>query len=148
MKNLKAQFNLAGLLSLIAPMALLVACGTSNASPQAETLRDANAIFVEGNQCAANITEALAESDLGVTTRAEDADSTLKVSVNNDGRNLDELPEFGGIGHKAAYSASLIGAEGIVLFSTTGDEGSISYDEMCEDIGDEIAERMKERRYG
>ena len=148
MKTVKAQFNLAKLAILAAPAALLVACGTSDASDQAATLHQANAVYVSSNQCQSSITNAMADHDLGVTSDSSVADSTLQVSIESQGRNLDEIPEFGGFGHKATYTATLIGAEGAALFSTTGEEGSTTFDELCEDIGDEIAERMQERRHG
>lgn len=140
------QIKQAALTALVAPAVFLAACGDSDAAANAETLYDANAIFVESTQCKDGITDALAEHDLGVTRVKDKADSTLSVEITDQGRNMDEVPEFGGIGHKAAYSATLTGDGDKVLFSTTGEEGSTTFEEMCEDIGDEIASRIEERR--
>ncbi len=148
MKRKHAYINSKSLAVLAAPVVLLVACGATNASSDAKTLQEANAIFVQGEQCKGGITDALAEHDLGVTNVPEEADSTLNVAITPQGRNMDELPEFGGVGHKASYSATLTGAGDKVLFSTTGEEGSTTFDEMCEDIGDEIASRLEQRRHG
>lgn len=137
--------NRNALAAILAPAVLLVACGASDASAEAKTLSETNAIFVQGEKCVEGVTAALAERNIGVTSSREKANATLKLDIASQGRNLDEVPEFGGFGHKAAYSATLTGAEEKILFSTAGDEGSTTHNEMCEDIGDEIASRLKDR---
>lgn len=132
--------------SLASAALILGACGNSSADKQVpENLQQVNSILVKANSCQAGIQQALAQRSIGVTDNAESADATLQVSVTSEGRNLDDIPEFGGIGSKASYTASLSNADGKVLFSTAGDEGSVTYNEVCEDIGDEIAERMQDQ---
>lgn len=134
------------LLSLLAGGLLLTACEGNKAEARASSLAEVTSIHVEAKSCRSGIQQALAERGLGVTQAAEKADSRLQVKVVSEGRNLDEIPEFGGFGSKASYNATLYGADDSVLFSTAGEEGSTTYEELCEDIGDEVAERIQDKR--
>lgn len=125
----------------------LGACGNSGAGNNIpDSLSEVTSIHVQANSCNEGIREALAEHEIGVTSKPDDANATMEVTITSEGRNLDDIPEFGGIGSKAGYNATLRNEEGKVLFSTAGDEGSVAYDELCEDIGDEIASRIEESR--
>ena len=131
---------------LTAFLGLVAACGFSVFAASASQVATVNSIYVESNQCLEGLRGALIERNIGVTDKVEASDAIMKVEITPQGRNLDEIPEFGGIGSKASYSASLYGSLGKVLFSTVGEEGSTTEMEMCEDIGDEIAERLLEQR--
>lgn len=49
-------------------------------------------------------------------------------------------------GASARYSATMRGEDGDVLFRTTGREDSISVAELCEDISEDIVDRIETRR--
>lgn len=108
----------------------------------AKTLPAVHSVFVSANECDAGIRSGMSEFGYHSVSRPDEVDAVLVVNVETKGRNLDQIPEFGGFGSKAVYSAKLYGAGGKTLFTTSGKEGSITRNEMCEDIGDEIAERM------
>lgn len=129
-----------------APVLAMSACEGSKAEAGAKTVAGVTSIFVESESCRAGIQSALAERGLGVTQAAEKADSRLEVNIVSEGRNLDDIPEFGGFGSKASYNATLYGDGDSVLFSTAGEEGSTTYEELCEDIGDEVAERIQNKK--
>jgi hypothetical protein len=109
----------------------------------ARSLRQVKVILLESDSCREGITAGLGERGYSVTTEPGRVDAVLDVDVKTTGRNLDNLPEFGGIGKKASYSATLRGTHDKVLFSTSGSEGSINKAELCGDIGDDIGDRLK-----
>lgn len=113
--------------------------------PTAKSLADVSVIRVKANNCSGGIRSALSGRGFSVTTSDGKVDAVLDVNVTTKGRNLDKIPSFGGVGNKASYSANLRGAGDKVLFSTAGSEGSINMDELCGDIGDNIADRLKGR---
>lgn len=136
--------------------AMLVACEQADFLPPsdvsamgvAKTLPAVHSVFVSANECDAGIRSGLSEFGYHSVSQPDEVDAVLVVNVETTGRNLDQIPEFGGFGSKAVYAAKLHGAGGKTLFSTNGKEGSITRNEMCEDIGDEIAERMIRARSG
>lgn len=124
--------------------------GDEDAEPTgtATSISEVHTVFVSANDCTAGIRNGLGERGFGAVGTAADADGVLTVTIEDRGRNMDQIPEFGGFGSKAGYSASLTGAEGKSLFATSGDEGSVTHKEMCQDIGDEIGERLRAARGG
>ena len=110
----------------------------------AKSVEKVSTIRVEAGSCGGGISAALAERGFSPTDKSK-VDAVMKIDVNHTGRNLDSIPSFGGVGSKATYSATLIGARGKELFSTSGSEGSLNMDELCQDIGDDIADRLKSR---
>ncbi|MDX1495935.1 MAG: hypothetical protein R3352_00115 [Salinisphaeraceae bacterium] len=132
--------------ALTLPM-LITACDPKGAEARANTVAEVSTVQLKANNCEHGVQEALAERNMGVVSEADKADAVLEINVKTNGRNLDEVPEFGGFGNKASYSATLYGVDDEVIFSTAGEEGSITFDEMCEDIGDEIAERIQDRKH-
>ena len=141
-------------LLVVALVALLAGCdkikdvtGLGGAGgPTAESMSQVRVVRLEANSCESGIRSGLGERGFSVTTSKSKVDAVLTVTVNLSGRNLDNIPSFGGVGNKASYSATLKGAGDKVLFSTSGSEGSINMDELCQDIGDNIGNRMKARR--
>jgi hypothetical protein len=115
-----------------------------DASGSAKSLDKVRTIRVEANSCAGGIGAALADRGFSPKESGK-VDAVMQVNVSHTGRNLDNIPSFGGIGNKATYAASLRGARDKELFSTSGSEGSINQDELCQDIGDDIADRLKSR---
>lgn len=116
------------------------------AGPSAESMGHVRIVRLETNSCESGIRAGLGERGFSTTKSQGTVDAVLTVSVSHSGRNLDNLPSFGGVGNRAGYSATVKGKGGKVLFSTSGDEGSINMNELCQDIGDEIGSRMKARR--
>lgn len=114
--------------------------------PTAKSMGEVRVVRVEANSCADGIRAGLGERGFSATSSKGRVDGVLSVTVNHSGRNLDNIPSFGGVGNKASYSATLKGAGDKVLFSTSGSEGSINTGELCGDIGDEIGERMQDRK--
>lgn len=133
------------ILTLATPL-LITACDPKGAEARASNVSQVSSLELKANNCEQGIQQALTERNMGVVTEPGDADAVLEINVKTTGRNLQEVPEFGGFGSKASYSATLYGADDEVIFSTAGEEGSTSFDEMCEDIGDEIAERIQDRK--
>ena len=143
--------------SIIVPVAAIVALSLSlDASARrssfedddfgtARSLREVGVIRIDANQCGGGISSALRDRGIGTTRQADEADAVLVVDVRHTGRNLDNLPSFGGIGDRANYEATLHGLNGRVLFSTAGSEGSYDMSELCGDIGDQIGDRLKNR---
>ncbi len=123
----------------------LAACGSEskNADTRATHISKVRTLHLTSNDCPAGIRKALQEHGYALLAEDQPADAALKVTVTRTGRNLQSVPEFGGFGSKANYTAEVVGAENKILFSTAGKEGSITSKEMCEDIGDEIAEKLK-----
>lgn len=56
----------------------------------------------------------------------------------------ESLPVVESLGAQAKYEARLIGANAQILLSLYGQEGSLSLAELCDDIGDEIANKLAE----
>lgn len=125
---------------------LITACEGGEAQARADSVAGVVNIHVQAESCRDGIQAALAERGLGVAETAGQADAILEVKIVSEGRNLQDIPEFGGFGSKASYNAKLYGADDSVLFSTVGEEGSLTYVELCEDIGDELADRIKEKK--
>lgn len=124
------------------------ATGLGEGGVTAETMGQVRVVRLNANSCRDGIRAGLGERGFSVTSSEGKVDAVLDVTVNHSGRNMDNIPSFGGVGNKASYSAKLSGAGDKILFSTSGSEGSINMDELCGDIGDEIGERMQDRKGG
>ncbi|GEM_PF-1884976 len=137
-------------LSISIPLLLalpLTACDlsgeTEKPGPTATHINQVRTMQLQTNDCPAGIAKALREHGFAVLEENQQADARLDVTVTRTGRNLDQVPEFGGFGAKATFSAKVIGADDAVLFTTSGKEGSLTSEEMCEDLGDELAEKLR-----
>ena len=106
-------------------------------------LSKVRSVHLQTNDCPAGISKGLREHGFAVVEQDQKADAELVVNVIRTGRNLDDVPQFGGFGAKAQFQVEVIGKDDKALFTTAGDEGSLTSKELCEDIGDEIAEKMK-----
>jgi hypothetical protein len=111
----------------------------------AESMGQVRVVQLNSESCRSGISAGLGERGFSTTSSGK-VDAILDVNIDHSGRNLDNIPSFGGVGNKASYSATLRGAGGKVLFSTSGNEGSVNMEELCQDIGDEIGGRMKDRK--
>jgi hypothetical protein len=122
-----------------------VGAGEDSAEATAESIGQVRVVQLNAESCRAGISSGLTQRGFSITDSGE-VDAILDVTVNHSGRNLDNIPSFGGVGNKASYSAKLHGADDKLLFSTSGSEGSVNMEELCQDIGDEIGERMQGQR--
>lgn len=129
MKSLKAVCftTLLGAATVVSTQAL--------ARPDARSLYEVDAMAVDSNSCNGALRDALSDSGFLVTSR-RGADAELDVDV----RHLDT--EFG---RSARYTATVRGDDGDVLFRTSGREDSITTAELCEDISDDIVDRIENR---
>lgn len=152
MKNVNPSMKAVVILGLVVTLGgcdkIKAATGLGESGITATSMSQVRVVRLNANSCSDGIRAGLGERGFSVTGGEGKVDAVLDVTVNHGGRNLDNIPSFGGIGNKASYSATLKGADDKVLFSTSGSEGSINKDELCGDIGDEIGERMQDRRGG
>lgn len=131
---------------LIIASGLLALAGCDKLMPQdnrADHISKVRTLHLQTNDCPAGISKALQSQGYAVMKEDQEADALLKVTVNRTGRNLDQVPEFGGFGAKANFNVDVVGKDDKVLFTTAGEEGSLTSKELCEDIGDEIAEKLR-----
>lgn len=117
--------------------------GDPSADARATHINKVRTMHLSTNDCPAGVRKSLQEHGFSIQADDQPADAKLVVNITRTGRNLQNVPEFGGFGAKASFTAEVIGAEDKVLFATGGEEGSITSKEMCEDIGDEIAEKLR-----
>ena len=137
--------------AIIIGASVFSACGNQegeNIAPElgkitATNLGQVRTMHLNTNDCPHGVKKALREHGFSILENTQDADARLDVNITRTGRNLDQIPEFGGFGAKATFTANVIGAEDKILYSTSGNEGSLSSEELCEDIGDEIAEKLR-----
>jgi hypothetical protein len=109
----------------------------------ARSLRGVELIGLDTNICAMGITDHMVKEGFLVTDRAASSDAVLEVNVLTDG----SLADHGKI-EKARYSAVLVGEADRVLFATGGDEEAPDLENLCEDIGDDIADQLNNRMGG
>jgi hypothetical protein len=106
------------------------------AHSEARMLSEVGAIWVDSDSCTARLEDQLSENGFAIAGSPRWSDSTLVVDV-------DELDAR--FGAAARYTATLRDVDGRLLFSTSGRENSHNYSALCEDIGDDIAERLANR---
>jgi hypothetical protein len=104
--------------------------------PYARTLNEVEAIWLDSNSCNGGISQQLNTHGFLIAGTPRSSDAVLDVQVN---------PQDSPLGAAAKYSATLTGEDGRVLFSTSGREDSITHSELCEDIGDDIVDRIENR---
>lgn len=94
-------------------------------------------LWLDTNGCTPQLTEELQEGGYTLAQSRRSADGVLRVSV----RQLDA-----NTGASARFSASLRDDRGNAVWETTGREDSISQEELCEDISEDIVERLERRK--
>jgi hypothetical protein len=126
---------------ITAVLAMMLAAPTAFAirSDGARSLQEVTSIWVDADVCPMGISEELEEHGFEVTSNRRYADAILKVDVATNGRfsNPDSV-------EKARYSARLIGDDGDVLFSTAGRETDHDMNNLCEEVGNEISDRLED----
>jgi hypothetical protein len=111
----------------------------------ARSLGEVNVVRLQAEDCASGISRALDSHGFTVAPVNEksEVDAVLQVSVNRLPRPQKTL--FGK-GEEVSYAATLRGARNKLLFSTSGSEESFNMKELCEDVGENIADRLAERQ--
>lgn len=118
---------------LAAGAAALLAAQTVYARPDARSLRDVDTVWVDANACTDGISDRLRERGFFVTHSARAADAILVVDVFDHSSRLND---------SAQYKAKLQGDENQVLFTASGTEYARNYANLCDDIGESIADSM------
>lgn len=111
----------------------------------AKSLSAVRTIYLNTESCKQGISAGLSERGYAMVGKDDKKDAVLEVTITHQGRNLDNIPNFGGVGNKASYSAQMLGADDKVLFTASGSEGSVNMEELCQDIGDNLGERLRGR---
>lgn len=71
-----------------------------------------------------------------------EVDAVLRLELRHRRPLRESLPLIQSLGERAKYTATLTGAGDKALLSLYGEEGSLSLRELCDDIGDEIANKL------
>lgn len=133
-------------------IALLSACGLPHpaysAGPPPERLHateigQVHQLHVSAGECTAVLADSLRRHGYAVSN-AKVVDASLKVALSHKRPLRENLPIIKTLGWQAHYRAELTGAGERVLLSLFGQEGSLTFRELCDDIGDEIAYKLKE----
>jgi hypothetical protein len=93
-------------------------------------------LWLETNGCTPQLSEELQENGYTLAASSKNSEGILHVDVHQLDANT---------GASARFSAKLNDKAGKSIWQTTGREDSISQEELCEDIGEEVAERLKKR---
>jgi hypothetical protein len=128
-------------MSLLKSMSVVLAAGAVTAGsqvafarPDARSLREVDRVWVDSNSCSADISDQLESRGFFVTNNRRAADAILVVDVDSrTSRRLDST---------ADYSARLHGEDDYVIFTASGTRNAYTHSELCEEIGDSIADSM------
>ena len=107
----------------------------------AQELADIRVLQIAEHTCA----DVLRHNLLGHGYPASDGrqvGAILRLQLSQQRPVRESLPLIQTLGQQANYRADLLGSEGQTLLSLYGREGSLSFSEMCDDIGDEIADKL------
>ena len=69
-------------------------------------------------------------------------DAVLRLYLYQQSPLRESLPIIKTLGAKAKYRATLVGIDNTPLLSLYGQEGSLSFSELCDDIADELANKL------
>lgn len=113
----------------------------ANQYPRAKTMEGVKLIGIKSNLCQLGIREEVTEAGFMVTDNLQVPDAILEVKVTTNGSTRDHS-----MVEDVHYRAVLVGAGDRVLVADGGYEGARNLEEVCEDIGDEIADAMEDRK--
>lgn len=102
----------------------------------ARSVREVDSIWLESNSCSSDIADELRQAGFHVTHNARNADAMLQVDV------FDR--EYSRYDSSAQYEAKLRGDEGRAIFTASGTEVAGDSRDVCEDIGDTIADGLRD----
>lgn len=127
-----------GFVSVVA--ALLVMGGAAQARDaviRSKPIPDLRALWLDTNACTPQLTAELEDNGYTLVPNRKQAEGNLRVNV----RQLDA-----NTGASARFSAHLRDQDGNAVWETTGREDSISQEELCEDISEDIVDRLERRK--
>lgn len=132
-------------LAVIVTLVLLLAAQASFARdthtyPRAVSPGQVELIGLDANMCMLGIREEMSEAGFLVTDNLQVPDAILEVKVVTNGGRYDRSEI-----ENVHYSAVLVGASDRVFVADGGYEGASNLEEVCEDIGDEIADAIEDR---
>jgi hypothetical protein len=116
-----------------ASAATVLVAQAAYSEPDARSLREVETIWVDSNSCTDGISEQLRDRGFHVTRNERAADAILNVDVFDRSSRREDT---------AKYQARLHGDDDRVIFSASGTEYAGSYPELCDEIGERIAESM------
>lgn len=128
---------------------LLACCPTEPSAPDspipghllAQNLGEIRVLHIAGQDCAEVLRHNLPGHGYPLSDGRE-AGANLIVQLSQQHPLRESLPLIKTLGQQASYRADLLGREGQPLLSIYGQEGSLSLTELCDDIGDEIANKL------
>ena len=127
---------------LIKPFSIAVLLGTSalitaQAADKADAiLPKVNNIMLQANGCSEQFASELQANGYQVVTNRSLADAIFKIDM----QSRDEA-----LGAAANYAVSLQTPDGFELFGQSGSEGSTDYEEVCEDVSEDMVEALVNR---
>jgi hypothetical protein len=139
---MKAAYGAYVLAAALGVAGLLVAQSALGRSPAqgVHSLGLVHLIGIDSNMCELGITQEMSKEGFLVTDRTRSSDAVLEVTIQTNGSISDQSSV-----ERARYSAVLVGMSDRVLFATGGTEDAPNLEELCEDIGDEIANQLEAR---
>jgi hypothetical protein len=108
--------------------------------PRSLSLYSVELIGLDSNMCEFGISQEMYKAGYLVTDKVGVSDAILEIEVLTNGSALTPKQV-----EKAHYSAVLVTADDRVLFATGGNERARNLQALCEDIGDEIADQLKDK---
>jgi hypothetical protein len=132
-------------LAVIVTLVLLLAAQATFARntqtyPRALSMDQVELIGLDANMCMLGIREEMSEAGFLVTDNLQVPDAILEVRVRTNGSLHDHAKI-----ENVHYSAVLVGAGDHVFVADGGYEGASNLEEVCEDIGDDIADAIEDR---
>lgn len=127
-----------GIVSVAA--AVLVLTGVAQARDaviRSNPVPDLRVLWLDTNACTPQLTAELEDGGYTLVSNRKEAEGNLRVNV----RQLDA-----NTGASARFSASLRDQANKSVWETTGREDSISQEELCEDISEDIVDRLERRK--
>ena len=127
---------------LVAAVAALSAAQSAHArsyyfdGPDARSLRDVRTIWLDSNSCSAAISDELERHGFVQASSPSRADAVLVVDVFDRYSSRRD--------NSAQYRAKLHGEDDSVLFTASGTEVAHNQPQLCEDIGNTIANSLDE----
>jgi hypothetical protein len=101
-----------------------------------------NVIRLDINGCTEQLADALADIGLGSTTSAQGrADAVLEGNISNYVPKDERDESRGDV--DVSYWAVVRDAAGLTVSANSGREGSSSVEEVCEDVAEEIVDRIE-----
>lgn len=131
------NYLIGGIVIVVAAILIFVLKAT--VGPHAESLGQVKKVWLDSNICQSGIGQEVTAHGYSAAGSSQRADGVLEVKVS---------PIESSVGRSAAYTAKLTGDGGKLLFETSGEESSVSEEELCKDIGDDILDSLDSKKGG